>query len=164
MLGLRHPHPCESDLFCAGVTASQSPRVIALLRPLSQPEITSVPWLDLDIWVGAQDGLGRAAGAQGCREGPAEATEYWWLQLGFGHNPQRSRRSNFSSQHLGYPWPGREGEGPCGGQQVGGCPGLWDVLADGKGDITTAGVRVQCPRSGAEGRMGCRSLAGCVHG
>lgn len=157
MPGLWHPHPCESDLFRAGVTASQSPRVTALLRPLSQPEITSVPWLDLGIWAGAQDVLGRAAGAQGYREGPAGATECWWLQLGFGLIPSAAGEASSVPSIWGIPWPGREGEVPRGGQQVGGCTGLGDVL--GKGDSTTVGVRVESPWSAAEGTMGCRSLA-----
>lgn len=104
MPGLWHPHPCESDLFHVGVMASQSPRVTALLRPLSQPEITSVPWLDLGIWAGAQHGLGRAAGARGCREGPAEATGCWWLQFGFSLTPTTAgEASSVPQKHLGYP-------------------------------------------------------------
>lgn len=162
MPGLWPPHPCESDLFRAGVTASQSPRVTALLRPLSQPEITGVPWPDLGIWAGARDGLGQAAGAQGCREGPAEATECWWLQLAFSLVPSIAGEASSVPSIWGIPWPGREGEVPCGGQQVGGSTGLGDVL--GKGDTTTMGNRVQSLWRGTGGRMRCRSLACCVGG
>lgn len=143
MPGLWHPHSCESDLFRAGVTASQSPRVTALLRPLSQPEITSVPWLDLGIWAGAQDVLGQAAGAQGCREGPAGATECWWLQLGWG----------WARWCLGL------GQGPCGPPSPTGlCPtgGLSLVGPHGARGVRT--VPLPAPREalgGSGGEGGC---------
>lgn len=71
--------------------------------------------------------------------------------------PQQEKHLQCPRSIWGIPWPGREGEAPRRGQQVGECTGLGDVL--GKGDSTTVGVRGLSPWRGAEGRMGCRSLA-----
>lgn len=143
MPGFWPPHPCEPALLRAGVTASRSPRVTALLRPLSQPEITPVPGLDLGTRAGAQHGLGRAAGAQGCPEGPAGASECCCLQLGFGLIPSAAGEASSAPSTQGIPWPGEVPPGVSRGvraQGLGmslakGTPPMW-----GQGSVSRAGA------------------------